>query len=68
MLSATIHGPQVNTARYQLPAPFGANGPLWLKMMGAWPGSAIAARKLSQPAHAGKAPAFRRDLKMMTRG
>jgi len=48
MLSATIHGPQVNTARYQLPAPFGANGPLWLKMMGAWPGSAIAARKLSQ--------------------
>src|SRR5260370_4708406 len=66
MLSATIHGPQVNTAWYALPAPFGAHGPLWLKMMGAWPGSAIAARTLSQPAHAGKAPTFRRDLKMMT--
>src|SRR6266496_2819440 len=66
MLSATIHGPQVNTARYQLPAPFGAKGPLLLKMMTAWPGSTIAARKLSQPAHAGKAPTLRRDLKMMT--
>src|SRR5260370_11297227 len=66
MLRATTHGPQVNTAWYALPAPFGAHGPLWLKMMGAWPGSAIAARTLSQPAHAGKAPTFRRDLKMMT--
>jgi len=46
MLSATIHGPQVNTARYQLPAPFGANGPLLLKMMNAWPGSTIAANQV----------------------
>src|ERR1700746_2836403 len=66
MLSATIHGPQVNTARYQLPAPFGAKGPLLLKMMTAWPGSTIAARKLSQPAHAGKAPTFRRDVEAMS--